>query len=159
MVDRRDLAGDDGRGPVEIDVGPAEAEALAAPAAGGRDEDPRRQVAVVDDEAEERPELLGRPRRPLAESRRTDRRGSGGVGHVAGDAVPAHGVLHGGVEDRVDVAHRPRVEPGRWRHPRRRWLLAAAVEGGHGVAGDARFAWECLGDSGGDRRVSAEVIP
>ena len=55
---------------------------------------------------------------------------------VAGDEVPANGVAQRGVQDRVDVADRPRLQP-RVLLGRRRRGLRPAVERGDGVSGDA----------------------
>ena len=97
---------------VEVDVGPSEPEALAAPAAARGEEDPRRQVLALGGVVEERSKLLGRPRLRSMGAGGGRRWGSGGVSDVAHDPVPAQGVLEGGVDDRVDVAHCPWRQAG-----------------------------------------------
>src|SRR5690606_7300903 len=74
--------------------------------------------------------------------------GSGRGGNVAGDAVPAHRVAQGGVDDGVDVADRPVAQARsllQWSRP-----LGPTVRRGHGIAGDPRLGGGRLTDRVGD---------
>jgi hypothetical protein len=90
-------------GSVQVDVGPAQPEQLAATHAGGRGQQPRRVLAVAFDVGEEGAEL---PRRPDLELSRLRLRRVSGVGHVAHDVAPAHRVPERPVDQDMDIPDR-----------------------------------------------------
>ena len=93
---------------VEVEVGPAQPEDLAAACARRRQHDERRSEPVVASASEEGAKLTRSPRHHLGASRRRRLRRVGRVRRVARQPAPPHRVLEHAVRDRVDVAHRAR---------------------------------------------------
>jgi hypothetical protein len=86
---------------VEVDVDPAQPGQLAAAHASGGDQQPQGVQAVVADMVEERAQFLGRPDPLLGGA---GGRGVGGLGDVADQVAPAHGIVQGAVQHQVHVA-------------------------------------------------------
>ncbi len=137
VVDGGHLAGDHGGALVEVEVRPLQAQALSSSAPSGGHEHPCREVTVLSDEVQEPAELVRCPGVGPAAANRADRRRIGGIGDVACQAAPPHCVLQSGVDDRVDVAHGPRLQACRRLLLRSSRRGLAPREGGDGVASEA----------------------
>ena len=107
MIDRLHGLADDAAPGIEIDVVPAEAQSLTAPAPGCSEEQPCRVVAFVFDMVQEAAESLLVPSPHLRRGRLAGSRRSRTLRDVARHPVPVHGLAQRTTDDGVDVPDGP----------------------------------------------------